>query len=448
MPVIRSFGATTPIPPEYRRNFHHLTADVAWFGLLAGTTIAFLGVYAAHIGATAFQIGLLTAGPALVNLIFTMPAGRWLHNRPIGPAVFGAAVASRLLFLVYALVPLLLPDPAQIHVMIIATLIFALPGVVLAIGFNALFAAAVPPEWRGVVAGRRNAMLSLVYVVASLLAGVILNNTSQAVGYTLVFGLGFVGAVMSTYHLGRLRNVVEKPSSEPERLRQVIGDTAQPGDTRGGQGVGGRVGVGLRAFTRGQNLLRTEVLRGGFGWVILSLFAFHTAQYMPAALFPLQWVDVLHFSDGQIAMATAVFHISTFVGSVNLGRLTRRFGNHKLTVAGTSLLSLYPLLTALMPNFFWFLVTSIVGGQGWALVGGALGNYLLDKVPAGDRPAYLAWYNLALNAAILLGALLGPLLAGWFDIRIALILAFVARLAASAFIYFVEPKARTEAPAG
>ncbi len=74
LPIVRSFGATTPIPSEYQRNFHHLVGDVAWYGLLAGTTVAFLGVYAAHIGATAFQIGLLTAGPALVNLIFTMPA--------------------------------------------------------------------------------------------------------------------------------------------------------------------------------------------------------------------------------------------------------------------------------------------------------------------------------------------------------------------------------------
>ena len=93
-----------------------------------------------------------------------------------------------------------LRPPQQIEVLIWATLLLTIPGVALAIGFNALFAIAVPIEWRGYVAGRRNALLSVVYIIASLLAGVILNRTSLEVGYTLIFAVGFVGAAMSTYH--------------------------------------------------------------------------------------------------------------------------------------------------------------------------------------------------------------------------------------------------------
>ena len=84
-----------------------------------------------------------------------------------------------------------------------------------------------------------------------------------------------------------------------------------------------------------------------------------------------------------------------------------------------------------------------MGGVGWALVGGALSNYLLEKVPAGDRPAYLAWYNLALNAAILCGALLGPLLANRFNLTVALVLTFVFRLGSAVFVWFAEPKKNT-----
>ena len=226
------------VPPELQARFHHLYWDIAWFGLVAGTTLAFSNVYAARIGATAFQIGLLTAGPALVNLFFTLPAGRWLQTRPVGKSVFRAALAARGIYLVYALLPLLLPLNAQVGTLIWATLLFTLPGVALVIGFNALFAAAVPLEWRGYVAGRRNAMLSVVYIVTSLTAGWILQNTPLQVGYTLVFSIGFIGAAVSTYHLSRLREVTERPGDEPQRIRQIIGDTAQPGDMRGGQGVG------------------------------------------------------------------------------------------------------------------------------------------------------------------------------------------------------------------
>lgn len=441
-PWLAPGGAQAIVPEQYRRHFAHLSGDIGWYGLLAGSTIAFLGVYAARLGASAFQIALLTAGPAAVNLLFTLPTGRWLQDRPVGKAVFWSAVVSRILFLVYALLPLLFFPAMQLDVMIVATLLFAIPSVALAIGFNALYAAAVPPEWRGYVAGQRNALLSIVYIFTSLLSGFILNRTSLQVGYTVVFGIGLIGAVMSTYHLSRLRDIRERPGDEPERIRTLMGDRKQPGGVRSEPGVGERSGVALRAFTRSRNLLRTEVLRSGYGAVILALFVFHAAQFMPAPLFPLRWVDQLHFTDGQIAIGTAAFHLSVLIGSLQLARLTRRFGNHKLTVAGTALLSFYPLLTAYMPNLFFFFVTSTVGGLAFAMVGGALGNYLLEKAPAGDRPAYLAWYNLALNAAILLGVLLGPLLAAWFDLTIALVLSFVFRLAGAALIWFAEPKAK------
>ncbi|HQY90032.1 MFS transporter [Caldilinea sp.] len=438
IPWLNPSSTSQIVPAELQPRFHHLYWDIAWFGLVAGTTLAFLNVYAARLGASAFQIGMLTAGPALINLIFTLPAGRWLQARPIGQSVFRAALATRGVYLIYALLPLLLPPGAQVQVLIWGTLLLTIPGVALVIGFNALFAASVPLEWRAYVAGRRNAMLSVVYIVTSLVAGYILQNTPLEVGYTLIFGIGLVGAVMSTYHVSRLRDVSELPGDEPQRIRQIIGDTAQPGGVRAGQGVGQRVSIAPRVFTRGRNLLRADVVQGHYGWVLFALFGFHLAQFMPVALFPLRWVDQLGFKDMDIAIGTAVFHASVLVGALQLDRLTRRHGNHRLAVIGVALLSTYPLFTAFMPNLFFYAVTSLIGGLAWGLVGGALPNYLLEKVPPNDRPAYLAWYNLALNAAIFLGALLGPLMANWFNLQIALVLAFVFRLASAIFMWFVE----------
>ncbi|MFN3335096.1 MAG: hypothetical protein ACK47M_21565, partial [Caldilinea sp.] len=207
IPWLTPSGTQQIVPPELQPRFHHLYWDIAWFGLVAGTTLAFLNVYAARLGATAFQIGMLTAGPALINLFFTLPAGRWLQTRPIGRSVFRTAVATRGVYLIYALLPLLLPPTIQVEVLIWATLLFTIPGVALVIGFNALYAAAVPLEWRGYVVGRRNAMLSVVYIATSLGAGYILQTTPLEIGYTLVFGIGFVGAAMSTYHLSKLCDI-------------------------------------------------------------------------------------------------------------------------------------------------------------------------------------------------------------------------------------------------
>ncbi|OUC05162.1 hypothetical protein RY27_28935 [Litorilinea aerophila] len=417
------------VPAEYRARFLHLYWDIAWFGILAGSSMAFLSVYAARLGADAFQIGLLNAGPAAVGLLFTMPAGHWLRRRSVGKAVFWSAVAGRIHYLWWIFLPLLLPAQSQIWLFILLVLLMTIPGTVLAVGFNALYAAAVPPEWRSHVVGIRNALLSLVYVATSLLCGYILDHTPLHTGYAIIFGLGFVGAVMSTVHLWFLRQTTPEEQPEEEAIRAPLGDFARPGHIRL-LGLNLRTAVGLRAFTRGRDLLRLEVLQGRYGRVVAAMFAFHFAQYLPIPIFPLYWVEQLHFNDGSISLGTAAFHLAVLLGSLQLARLSQWWGNHRLTVVGALLLSSYPLLTAFTPGLGLFLVTSLIGGVAWSMVGGSLGNYLLEQIPPTDRPAYLAWYNLALNAAILLGSLSGSLLAEVFTLSEALLVAFVLRLAA------------------
>jgi hypothetical protein len=88
-----------PVPAEYRTNFIHLYLDIAWFGVLSGSAMAFVALYAARQGANAYQLGLITAGPAFINLIFTLPAGRWLETQRIGAAVFWASILHRFFYL-------------------------------------------------------------------------------------------------------------------------------------------------------------------------------------------------------------------------------------------------------------------------------------------------------------------------------------------------------------
>jgi hypothetical protein len=71
-------------------------------------------------------------------------------------------------------------------------------------------------------------------------------------------------------------------------------------------------------------------------------------------------------------------------------------------------------------------------------VSGALTNNLLEKIPSERRPAYLAWYNLALNAALPLGSLSGPLVANVIGLRTALLIFGGLRLLAAAGIWLWE----------
>ena len=428
------FSPSRPVPAEYRSNFRHLYFDIAWYGILAASAMAFVSVYAARQGANAFQIGLLSAGPAVVNLTFTLPTGRWLEKQSLNRAVFWGAVLNRFFYVLWVPLPMLLAPQEQIWALVGLTLLMSIPGTVLAVGFNALFADAIPSDWRGHVVGIRNALLAVTFIVVSLLCGQILVRLPFPTGYQVVFGIGFLGAAMSSFHL---HFVVPYPNGKARpRVGRGLGDLAGPGSLRI-LADSLRPGIALRFLTRRPrpDPLRLEILKGPFGKLVAVLFSFHLAFQMAIPLFPLHWVGQIHLSDQEIGLGTAVFYVSVFVGSTQLARLVQRLGNQRVTAIGAMLMASYPAFMALSHGLWLFLVGSASGGLGWSLVGGALTNYLLEKIPADHRPAYLAWYNLALNAALLLGSLLGPFVAGFVGVPIALGIFAVCRLLAALAIW-------------
>ncbi len=423
-----------PVPRELRRNFINLYLDIIWYGVLSASTIAFLAVYATRLGATPLQLGLLTAGPAVVNLVVTMPVGRWLETRPVGPAVFWSSVLHRFFYLFFILLPWFLAPPTELWAIIAITLVMSIPGTALAVGFNALFAEAVPPEWRGHVVGIRNALLAVAFIITSLACGYILNHLPFPTGYQVVFAIGFVGAAMSSLHVG----LVRPAGGAGMRLgiRTFIGDLASPGRMRSGADAV-RLDVGLRAFARsgGKNLLRMDLLRGSFGALIGVLFAFHFAQFLAIPLFPLVWVNKLGFTDGVIAWGQASFYVAVFLGGLLFARISGGLGYRRVIAVGIGFLSCYPAITAIMQEPWTLMVVSLLGGFGWIMVSGGIGNYLLEKAPVNDRPAHLAWYNIALNGGILLGSLVGPVLAGVVGVTVALLIAAAARLASAVLVW-------------
>ena len=416
-----------PVPAEHRSNFNHLILDIAWFGVLNGSAIAFVAVYATRLGASAFQLGLLNASPAIVNLMFALPAGRWLQDQRISRATFASSVLNRWFYLLWVFLPFLFAPPGQIWALVLLTVAMSIPGTALAIGFNGLFAAAVPPEWRAQIVGVRNAAYALTSIGVTLVCGWLLDATPFPLGYQLVFLLGFIGAAMSSLHLWFLRPADEhrKPGTG-----KSLGDWAQPGAMSMGQSL--RTTVGLRFLLRDKPLSSSRWFNPlkdlHYRKVLLLVFAMHLTLYLAVPLFPLFLVREIGLNDQIIGLGNSIFYVALFLASTQLDRVTRRFGHQRTMALGILVISLYPAILSQASGASLYLFASIMGGAGWALAGGAVGNYVLDKTPDDSRPAYLAWYNMSLQAGILLGALLAPALAGWWGITIGLIFAAVCRL--------------------
>jgi predicted MFS family arabinose efflux permease len=210
-------------------------------------------------------------------------------------------------------------------------------------------------------------------------------------GYQVVFGIGFLGAAMSSLHLYFIKPLPSRSSVLPPRPQPVA------------------IKQALSPRQQLQTAIRFDIWRTSFRNTLLVFFAFHLAQYMALPIFPLFQVRQLQLTDDQIGLGTSLFYLTVLLGSTRLNEMIRDFGHRVVTGISVSGLAMYPLLLALSRNpvdFYW---TSILGGLNYAMLIGSYANYLLEEIPIEDRPAHLAWYNVILNAAILIGSLSGPL---------------------------------------
>jgi MFS family permease len=391
------------IPREYRSNFLHLYMDIGWFGILSGSAINFLAVYAARLGASALQIGMIGAASAVVNLMIAIPAGRWVEKRNTGQAVFWASVFYRLGYALWIPLPWLFNAQGQIWALITLTFLMAVPLTPLGVGFNALFAEAVPSDYRAHVAGIRNIVLSVAFMVSSLVSGYILKSVAFPTGYQIVFGIGFFGAAMSSLHLYFVRPLKKDRAPLPADLSPV---SVMEGDSP-------------RGFA---SSLRLDILKGSFRKVLVVMLFFHLAHYIVSPIYPLYNVNVLHLTDDHIGNGTALFYLTVLIGSTQLNRLVGRIGHRRVTGWGMIGMALYPFILGLSHQVWQYYLVSLIGGFTWGLAGGAYANYLLERIPDHDRPAHLAWYNIALNAAILVGSFLGPFMADSLGLVYAMML--------------------------
>ena len=403
------------IPVEYHANFRHLYFDIAGFGILSGSVVNFLNIYATRLGATSLQIGLIGAMSAMVNLFLAIPAGRWLSKRDTSRAIFRTSVYYRIGFLLFIFIPQLFTDAQQIVAIILITFLMAIPLTPLGVGFNALFAEAVPDKYRAHVAGTRNVVLAVTYIVASLVCGFILHNVPFPIGYQIVFGIGAFGAALSSYHLYFIKPIPEMgpalpPAPKPDPAKKIS------------------------SSRKLSSALRTDILSTPFNKVLLALLAFHFTHNLTVPVYPLYNVRVLQLNDDNIGIGQALYYLTMLAGSTLFRRMVLRFGHKKVTGFGVIGMSLYPFLLAFTTEIWQFYAIALIGGVTWAWTNGAYANYMLERIPPDDRPSHLAWYTIILNIAILAGALGGSIVAGQIGLVSALIAFGILRVVAGIYI--------------
>ncbi len=392
------------------QNTWNLYADIAWFGALSGVANAFLAVFVIRAGGSDTHVGLLSALPALIAILASLPGSRLVERekKPLSVLIV-TAFLHRSGYLAIALVPfVLMTNRADAMVVLVALL--TIPGAMANVAFTTMFGKVVARENRAHVVAIRNVWVGITSTIAAFFGGKFLDQVLFPINYQILFGVAFATSLMSQYYLMRIR---------------------LPADASA-------IAVRVRSEPRGARNFVT-MLRGNrkFTRFTFASFVFHWGLFFPAPLYSIYWVRVLQASDGWIGSFSMIASATTIVFYPLWGRFTMRRGNHPAVVAATAGLVLYPLITAFAPSVEWILFVSFLGGvfsSGFSL---AFFNTLLEVCPEQNRASYIAVYNILVNVAVFLAPILATSLTLIFGIHAMLLLGAALR-ALGALVFWVQ----------
>lgn len=373
------FSKDPHIEQSLRRSVH----DGVSHAVSSGAGETYLSAYALLHKASAAQISLLAALPALLGAC-AQPLSAWLERRLARRQIIGAGVLLEALAWFLALwLPYLYPRQA-LALVIAAAALYHFGANLITPAWSSLMGDLVPERRRGRFFARRARLMSLTHLIALTAAGLVLHTLEASgatrLGFMLIFGLAGTARLYALHQVAGMH--------EPARPSAAA------------------AALDLHGWREWLPRLR----RSAFARFTLffALMAFAVAIASP--FFAVYMLRDLRFSYAQFTACIAMSVATQFFTLRVWGRLGDVFGNRAVLAATAAVIPLLPALWLVSPNFWYLLAIQVLGGLVWAGFSLAANNYLYDIVPAPRRAAAAAVHYSLHQAAVFAGALTGGLL--------------------------------------
>jgi len=374
-----------------------------WFGetvSLFGDQITLIalpltGVLALH--ASAAQMGYLVAAGIAPALIFSLHAGAWLDRRGRRRQTMLVTVLGRAALIVTIPIAYWLDVLTLAQLYVVAFLIGTL-SVLFFVAYTTLFVSLVPRERYLEANALLNGSRAFSYVGGPSVGGLLVQALSGP-GALIADAVSFLA---SGFTLGSIKPV-EPPTEEAER---------------------GHVKAGLRY------LWRSPVIRAS----LLATATINFFNFVFWALFILYATRTLGVRPGVLGVVLGAGAIGGLIGSILIGKISRRLGVGPTFVFSCILFPAPLVLVPLAHGSYWIVLpllfaAEFLSGFGVMLldiVGGSIKTALIpDRLRARVAGAYMV-VNYGVRP---LGALIGGALGTWIGLRPTLWIASTAAIA-------------------
>ncbi len=380
----------------------------------------FTGIFAIKLGATDAQIAALSSWPALVSLFAMIPGARMVDRFPRKQKlVAGFMIMNRIFFLLLSLMPLIIRDESRRPLLFVAMIaIMNIPGAVANVAWQSFIGNVIPGDRRAMAIATRNQLMGFCGVIASLIAGKVMDNLNFPVGFQVMFFIGFVLALLE---IAAFLRIEETPAEQPARApRQQAG-----------------LGAKLRHSW--------QVMKGypGYWRFAAASLTFYFGWMMGGPLFTKYQVQELHTTSTWVSIISVCSTIGSVLVYPIWARLSERYGNKRLLIFSTMGMAFTPVFYAISTQPWMLAALSVVVGFATAGTLLMLFNGLLEVSPEQDRTQYIAYHNTATGVVSVLSPYVAIAMVAAGGIRMALLgAAFFRGLGALAFmaVYLIERK--------
>src|SRR5690349_17494051 len=182
-----------------KRNFRYVQIDAIGVSI-SNVAAPFLPVFLTRLGASNFQVGLLSSMPGVTGLLLAILVGRFLQTRR--DIVPWYSLSRLMVILCYALTGILTLAISEKFVILATLAIWAfatLPQTALSVAFSVVMNAVAGPEGRYALLSRRWTIFGLTGVIGTSIVTRLIDLIHFPLNYALMFSVLSLGGFFSYY---------------------------------------------------------------------------------------------------------------------------------------------------------------------------------------------------------------------------------------------------------
>lgn len=396
-----------------KKNFRYVQIDGAGVSI-SNIAAPFLPVFLTRLGATNFQVGLLTSMPGMTGLLLAIFVGRFLQSRK--NIVPWYSVSRLLVILCFAFTGILaLLIPAN-HVIFATLLIWAfatIPQTALAVAFSVVMNAVAGPAGRYALLSRRWIIFGFTGAVGTFIVIRVIDLIAFPLNYAIMFLVLSLGGFISFYFSRRI---------------QLPDQTTPPSlSSRGSM----RESVGAFA-----SLLKKNPAFVSFA---SKRFVYYSALVLGLPIMPLYLVRDVNATDGDIGAVSMAMSLVMLVGYFVWPLVSRRRNGRFVLLATTFGMMLYPALSASTTRIELIILFSGIAGFFQGGLDLVFFDELMKTVPDEHGATFVAIAQSMQYLSTIFAPLLGTWIAGYVGLGGALW--FSAGLRLIGFLLFLKKDA-------